>query len=1279
MIVDDDGNTPLHLAISHRKTTTKLLLTKYDHSIKETNGCSLLHLVCQQGYFELVEQLVTDYNFNPMIFDDNGNTPLHYAALGGRIKVANLLINKFGFLINHQNSKKETPLHLACTKGHVIFIQTLMTEYKADINTRDINNQTPLQRAVLSGQAKVIDCMIKEFNCSANIKGTNGCSLLHLACQQGHLELIEQLVAEYKLDPMIVDDDGNTPLHYAALSGKNEVASTLLVTEYSSPVNHPNNNNEMPLHLACSRGHLAFIQTLVTEYTADINACDINDHTPLYRAVLSGQAKVIDCMIKEFNCSANIKGTNGCSLLHLACQQGHLELIEQLVTEYKLDPMIVDDDGNTPLHYAALSGKSELAAMLIIKYHSAVNHPNNNIETPLYLACSKGHLSFIQTLVTEYAADINACDINGHTPLLRAALSGQAKVIDCLIKEFNCSADIKGTNGCSLLHLACQQGHLELIEQLVAEYKLDPMIVDDDGNTPLHYAALSGKNEVANILIVKYHSAINHQNCKMETPLHLACTKGHLSFIQTFVTQYSADIDICDVKNHTPLQRAALSGETKVVCSFILKFSCDPNVTGDQGRNLLHYACLNGHDVLAKELIDSFHLSLISVDDNGNSPLHISAMFGQIKCVYMLLHTYNAPVYLRNNSGKSALEITRDSGIKKTINTYLKEEHNKIQSDYRIVQSLSSKKYSGAQKLTRVFVLGNVQSGKSTVVESLKRNGFFSSWNPVSEATVPPHTSGIIPSEYLHRSIGRVLYYDFAGDPEYYSSHSAIMISVIQSKQGTNVCLILVNFQKSAEHIQEELGYWFTFIAYHCVNLREKCEVLTIGSHIDRISKAEAKQKVALVSQFTQKYLSHTPKASFEVVKKCLTLNCRKPRSSRHIYTILNEIVKRASTFRLSVEAAIILGLLEKDFKNVVTCKLHTLVSHIMDTGVHLPTTANFLHPIIMELHALGLLMIINSGNGKLEDNLLLLDVPKLTNKVHKIIFSKNSVQQFPPCNHSHGVSMGILPQTYLNDILPEYITSECLIQLQYCQEFSHAEVKFDSVVPTEDSSAPKLLYFPALCETERKNNVETPANYDYSIGWYVKCIGEFDYLPPRFLHVLLLRLAHTFALPATCDPQPSNLLDVVQLYNRRCTMWKNGIHWFMTKGIECFVENVNNSKGIVIITKSEEARKSVCTDMLFEIIREIRQAKEEFCKTVMLKEHFMNSDDPSSFVDKTKLYHANDIAKELKEGNPVIVSTDEQGRTQISAAIVSHLREYIHWGEYWLMIKHLRLAIYTY
>ena len=267
-----------------------------------------------------------------------------------------------------------------------------------------------------------------------------------------------------------------------------------------------------------------------------------------------------------------------------------------------------------------------------------------------------------------------------------------------------------------------------------------------------------------------------------QTSLHYACHKGHLSVVRMLVSEYKADLNARDKNNNTPLNETALYGQSYVVKCTIDELNCNPNIIEFKGRGILHQACSQGHDLLARMLIESLHLSLLSADNDGNTPLHTSAMFGQSKCVHMLLHDFHAPVYLRNKSGRTAMEVAENAIIKKKIEDYLQQEDNRIHYGYRMVQALSSKKYSGTQRLTRVFVLGNVQSGKSTLIESLKREGFFSSLNQVSEATVPPHTSGIVPSVHISKTIGRVLYYDFAGDPEYYSSHSTIMSNLIQSQ-----------------------------------------------------------------------------------------------------------------------------------------------------------------------------------------------------------------------------------------------------------------------------------------------------------------------------------------------------------------------------------------------------------------------------------------------------------------------------------------------------------------
>ena len=58
---------------------------------------------------------------------------------------------------------------------------------------------------------------------------------------------------------------------------------------------------------------------------------------------------------------------------------------------------------------------------------------------------------------------------------------------------------------------------------------------------------------------------------------------------------------------------------------------------------------------------------------------------------------------------------------------------------------------------------------------------------------------------------------------------------------------------------------------------------------------------------------------------------------------------------------------------------------------------------------------------------------------------------------------------------------------------------------------------------------------------------------------------------------------------------------------------------------------------MLYKIIREI-QAKEQFCDSVQctLQHFLLNSDDPTSFTDKDKLFDMNEVECVLREGKSI-------------------------------------------
>ena len=1297
--------TPLHLACAIGHVSIIWLLVAFGADVfkrDRKNACAY--------DFEIVQMIVSSDVWQRSLTSIHGDSPLHDAIKYGDWpwEEVKTLIEQQDILVNSTNSYNETPLHLACACGYIDIVELLMSN-GADMYKRDCYNNTAIHRAIIKGHVDVVDYFITNYLYDITMKGYQGRSPLHLACCVGNTTLVNDLVLKYHFSEIAVGDASTlTPLHLAVLYNQIAVAEQL-ITKHGHSVDCVNENKETPLHFACFSGQLPFISMFVHEHQAGLDVCNKDKDRPLNKAVLGGHSNIVRKLISRFDCSSHIKGFEGRSLLHQACIKGNIELSTMLITDFSLDPSSTDDSGNTPLHMACWGGHEELVRLLITKCNCLVDVKNNNKETPLHAACSCGHLSvvgdhekLVRLLITEFScpidvknnnketplhaacsrghlsvvrmlvsenADMNVCDYEKNTPVSIAVLRGHTEIVQFLISKPKCKLNTRLNEGRTLLHQACYSGRIEVSVMLINDARLDPSSVDDSGNTPLHMACWGGHEKLVRLLITKYKCPVDIQNHELWTPLHFACLFGHRTIVRMLISEYQAEKSVYNNRGDTPLHKAVEGGHTHLLQILIKDFEIYPEIAGFQGRTPLHTACSKDHDSTARSLISSFQLSLLKTDNYGNTPLHISAMHGQSKCVHMLLYDYHAPVLLRNKSGNTALEVSRDSNISNSIKHYLKQERNQLQSEYKELQKISTREYSGAQKLSRVFVVGNVESGKSTLIESLKRESFFLSFSEVSEAIVPPHTCGIVPSVHCSKAWGRVLYYDFAGDPEYYSSHSAILSSVMHSRLGTNLFLIVVNLAKEYNTICEELGYWFSFIANHTNSeLTNTCKVLIVGSHADLITHPDANIKV---SKLTKEYSTHP---IIQVVYT-VALNCRRPRSSQPLRRKISQILQVTPAYSLSLNGAILHGLLLKDFKNVITCKLEKVLSHIAETGICLPKTVEPLYLVLHELHTLGLLMIIERNNQvecNSPDITLLLNIPKLTNEVHELLFSDhpasyNVTPQLPTAPYS--ASMGILPMNYLDDILPDYITVECLVQLQYCQEFNHAVVNSDySVAPTEACNIPKLFYFPALCKIERKKNIVTPLNYKYKIGWFAKCCGKFDYFPPRFLHVLLLQLAFKFAQPvAPCELSGRSKVEIEMLKsNCRCTMWKNGIHWHMEAGVECIVELVSNNRGLVVITKSDEVHvsKCKCTDMLFKIIDMAMQAKAEYCHSISLKQYLMllNCDDISSFSNQDKLFDMNDVDRVLKEGKDSVLSIT--GKWPVKTTTLAHLRKFTFWGK---------------
>ena len=180
--------------------------------------------------------------------------------------------------------------------------------------------------------------------------------------------------------------------------------------------------------------------------------------------------------------------------------------------------------------------------------------------------------------------------------------------------------------------------------------------------------------------------------------------------------------------------------------------------------------------------------------------------------------------------------------MKPLLDAYITANQAKMYTNYDKILHTAKKIYSNAERITRIFVIGNYGAGKSTFVETMKREGFFESFYTVSESSVPPHTAGIVPSVYTSKLYGRVLFYDFAGDPEYYSSHAAILENLVSSAKGDNIFILVVDLREDILKVRNIMEYWVSFIEHQKFFVSNK-NLLIIGSHSDLLTNARVDEK----------------------------------------------------------------------------------------------------------------------------------------------------------------------------------------------------------------------------------------------------------------------------------------------------------------------------------------------------------------------------------------------------------------------------------------------------
>uniref|UniRef100_W5N3T5 Nuclear factor of kappa light polypeptide gene enhancer in B-cells 2 (p49/p100) n=1 Tax=Lepisosteus oculatus TaxID=7918 RepID=W5N3T5_LEPOC len=223
-VQDENGDTPLHLAIIHQQSAVVEQLVQVIISIPEQKILNICNHLLQ--------------------------TPLHLAVITKQHKVVDFLL-KAGADPSHLDRYGKSVLHLAAPMGDETMLRILLGhlgERHANLlNTSDYSGLYPVHLAVRRGGDRCLR-MLVEAGANVNVaERKSGCTALHLAVQQDLLGIACTLVTELKAEVNLSTFGGNTPLHLAASQGSPVLCSMLIAAGAEKRV-----ENDEPLFFSSS-------------------------------------------------------------------------------------------------------------------------------------------------------------------------------------------------------------------------------------------------------------------------------------------------------------------------------------------------------------------------------------------------------------------------------------------------------------------------------------------------------------------------------------------------------------------------------------------------------------------------------------------------------------------------------------------------------------------------------------------------------------------------------------------------------------------------------------------------------------------------------------------------------------------------------------------------------------------------------------------------------------------------------------------------------------------
>ena len=578
---------------------------------------------------------------------------------------------------------------------------------------------------------------------------------------------------------------------------------------------------------------------------------------------------------------------------------------------------------------------------------------------------------------------------------------------------------------------------------------------------------------------------------------------------------------------------------------------------------------------------------------------------------YLLTECHSDPNCTTEN-GETPLALSYDTDVIRLL-----LQHGAVVTDmYEYGEYLpNGSPRQAAQSTIAVFMVGDKGAGKSTLTKALmtEKEGRVRSWAAklIKVGDVKEKTAGI-ECHTIHSSrIGSLTIYDLAGHREFHCSHDTVIRSSV-SGSSSGIFLFVMDLGASMDDLKRAVTYWLSFIQSQVCNEVStqafKPYLLAVGSHaVSAKSKADLEEKQSIVRSLCKT----AEKVHFV---DYVTIDCRYSESPS--LTQLRSHIRDThdKLQHTTPEVTFIAHYFHVFLVSKCGSKPGMQLSHLMKTiesdplsskEKFLPQTLEALHEACSNINKRGVLLYIQTKS--IESSWIIIDKDVLLREVNGSVFSPEGFTE-----HKELTRTGVVPFSKICNVFEELIKAketdpqlivDFLVHMEFCREIKEEDLlKLVTEAHTEYRSERHFL-FPALTQPSPPNNLWQHDPNEYSSCWVLQCLDQ-HYLGPRFLQVLLLRLAfeHTDAVRNYRVAPTSPAL------HQRCTLWKNGIKW-TTDSCDVLVEISDNKVVLLLSCKKEVDKKGKeleLVNMRAEVIAETLNAKAEFCSSAKTIDMFV-------------------------------------------------------------------------